>query len=597
MHILRTIRPLASAGALCAWAFAAARLGAAEFHVSPSGSDANDGTPPRPFKSVERARAEVRKMIAEGLREPVTVLIGGGTYELSEPLAFGPEDSGTEAFAISYAANPGEEVVLSGGRRIRDLRRDEGGAWAATLPEVAAGRWFFRQLTVGSERATRARWPDEEGLLRIAEVADGVRRFTFNRALPAGNLAGQDAELVVYENWCVTRGLVSASGEKEVATATPMGWIGHGDYTTASPGKPAYLEHAAGFLDRPGEWFLDRKSGGLRYLPREGEDPARTEVVAPVLEQVLRIKGAKGAPVRNLRFRGLRFEHAGFALPSCGYSEIQAAHYGTTMKERVRVQPVAVECVYAEGCAFEKCRFAHLGASGVGFGAGCRRNAVVDCLLEDVGGNGVMVGWRGAGKLKGAALDADWEDPGDAPSANEVLGCRLRRCAEESFGAVGIFVAFSADTRIAGNLVHDLPYSGISIGFRWDTRPSSQARCVVERNEVHGVMGKLADGGGLYTLGFQPGTVLRGNHVHGVRRSAFAHGGAPNNGIFVDQGSKGFLFESNVVCATSGEPVRFNQVPRKWHEWKDNFLGDAEAGAAGAREVVRRAGPGGAQER
>jgi hypothetical protein len=33
---------------------------------------------------------------------------------------------------------------------------------------------------------------------------------------------------------------------------------------------------------------------------------------------------------------------------------------------------------------------------------------------------------------------------------------------------------------------------------------------------------------------------------------------APNNGFFVDEGSKGFLFESKVVHRTSGESVRFN---------------------------------------
>ena len=165
----------------------------------------------------------------------------------------------------------------------------------------------------------------------------------------------------------------------------------------------------------------------------------------------------------------------------------------------------------------------------------------------------------------------------------------IRRCGADSRGAVGVFVAFSADTRVAHNVIHDLPYTGVSIGYRWDTTPTSQVRCVAEYNHIYDVMKTLADGGGIYTLGFQPGTVLRGNLIHDVHRSAYAHGGAPNNGFFIDEGSKGFLFESNVVHRTSGESVRFNQCQREWHTWKGNAF-DGDATAARIAEAAERAG-------
>ena len=62
-----------------------------------------------------------------------------------------------------------------------------------------------------------------------------------------------------------------------------------------------------------------------------------------------------------------------------------------------------------------------------------------------------------------------------------------------------------------------------------------------------------------------PGTVLRSNHITDVHRSAYAYGGAPNNGFFVDEGSNGFLLEANVVDRTSGHAVRFHQCQREWH--------------------------------
>jgi len=390
--------------------------------------------------------------------------------------------------------------------------------------------------------------------------------------------------LVVYQNWSVSRARVVRSDATELVTATPVGWIGHGDMTTTSPGKPAFLEHARAFLDEPGEWFLDRRAGELLYLAGPSESPADAVVVAPALTNLVRINGTAEQPVRNLRFEGLRFEHTDFPLPALGYSEIQAAHFGPCTNAPTQVQPVAIECVYALGCRFERCRFAHLNASGIGFGAGCREDALDRCVIEDIGGNGVMVGWRGVGRLQAGSegnLDADWQDPEDAPRGNQVVRCTIRRCGADSRGGVGVWAAFSADTRIAHNEIYELPYTGISVGYRWDSTPTSQARCVVEGNHIYDVMRVLADGGGVYTLGFQPGTVLRGNRIHHVHRSAFAQGGAPNNGFFVDEGSKGFRFEGNAVYATSGEAVRFNQCQREWHTWVGNRFGDAVSSGVG----------------
>jgi hypothetical protein len=405
-------------------------------------------------------------------------------------------------------------------------------------------------------------------------------------------VAGQTTELVVYENWSVSRALVTAAGAQDLTTATAVGWIGHGAMTCASPGKPAFLEHAKAFLDQPGEWFLDSATGTLSYLARDGENPTTTGAVAPVLTSLLRLSGTKERPVRNLRFEGLCFEHTDFPLPAIGYSEIQAAHYGPSMKQPTHVQPVSIECGYAEDCRFERCRFAHLNNSAIGFGAGCHSNAVTACLIEDIGGNGVVIGWRGTGRLQNGAegnLDADWADPADAPVGNEVANCVIQRCGADSRGAVGVLAAFSEGTRVVHNWIHDLPYTGISVGYRWNTTPTTQARCLVAWNHIHDVMKKLADGGGIYTLGFQPGTVFLGNLIHDVHRSAYAHGGAPNNGFFIDEGSKGFLFESNVVHATSGGALRFNQNQREWHTWKNNAF-DAEATPAAVAEVTKRAG-------
>jgi hypothetical protein len=357
-HVLRV--------ALAALALVTAAARADEFHISPNGNDANPGTKEKPFATPARAVAAVRTLVAQGLNRDVRVVLRGGTYGLEAPLVFTSADSGSANHAIIYAAAPGETVVISGGRPVTGWKPGGGAKWTVDLPGVKAGHWFFRQLVVNDRRAVRARWPDEDGMLHLATVGNEVKSFTFDRALPQEDLGGQDAEMVVYENWSVSRALVASSDERQLATATAVGWIGHGDMTTASPGKAAFIEHARAALDQPGEWFLDRRTGTLTYLARPGETPARTAAVAPVLTQLLKLAGTKEKPVRNLRFEGLSFEHTDFALPAVGYAEVQAAHFGPATNLPTQVQPVAVECAYAEGVRFERCRFAHLNNSGIG---------------------------------------------------------------------------------------------------------------------------------------------------------------------------------------------------------------------------------------
>jgi hypothetical protein len=62
-------------------------------------------------------------------------------------------------------------------------------------------------------------------------------------------------------------------------------------------------------------------------------------------------------------------------------------------------------------------------------------------------------------------------------------------------------------------------------------------------NHVHDIgRGMSSDMGGIYTLGTQPGTVVRNNLIHDV--TAFLYGG---RGLYQDDGSSHILTESNIV--------------------------------------------------
>jgi hypothetical protein len=76
----------------------AASLRAAEFFVSPAGSDANPGTKEQPFATLERARDAARALRkSAGRVEPVTLWLRGGTFFLTQPFSLSAEDSGSAA--------------------------------------------------------------------------------------------------------------------------------------------------------------------------------------------------------------------------------------------------------------------------------------------------------------------------------------------------------------------------------------------------------------------------------------------------------------------------------------------------------------------
>ena len=68
-------------------------------------------------------------------------------------------------------------------------------------------------------------------------------------------------------------------------------------------------------------------------------------------------------------------------------------------------------------------------------------------------------------------------------------------------------------------------------------------------------MQMMGDGGGIYTLGFQPGSIIEGNDIHDILRSKLNHA-SDNNGIFMDEGSKGYLVKNNTIRNTAKSCIR-----------------------------------------
>jgi len=324
-----------------------------------------------------------------------------------------------------------------------------------------------------------------------------------------------------------------------------------------APGDPYYVENIFEALDEPGEWFLEKQTGRLYYLPRPGERWEELEAIAPVLVQVMRLEGApsgstnrtQAALIRGITFRGLTFCHTEWCFPegfSSGKDRPNVApapepNVGGFAQAAVGV-PAAVWAEGARECVFERCRFLHLGTYGLELSQGCQSNRLAQCEFADLGAGGL--------KLGETVLRAE---PARQTRGNEITDCHIHDGGLLFASAVGIWVGHSPDNRIVHNSIHDWYYTGISIGWSWGYGRAMASNNLVEFNEVHHIGVKsdgdgpiLSDMGGIYTLGLQPGTKIVNNVWHDI--AAIRYGGW---GIYFDEGSSGILAISNVVYRTT----------------------------------------------
>jgi len=526
------------------------------YHVAPAprGNDTHDGTAAAPFATIDRAREAARVDLgANAPQGDIVVEIAAGTYELVAPIRFGPEDSGGNGHDVVYRAAPGAEVILSGGRRVTGWQRDGANGFSAAVgPGVD-----FRQLWVDGHRATRARTPNAGRMLKLASEKQ-VDGFDLPRQLFAGlTLRPNEVEVSVLIAWMHKRlriARVADSGRPDLVRAViaEPEW----DAVTKQPqgdriylGRNYWLENAPEFLDAPGEFYLDRARGVLRYLPRADEDVVHAEIVRPELESLIVLDGRLEAPVQHLRFEGLTFAYTGWTRPNrAGFVDVQAnslvpaapaaavdpQYRHDQRKDRV---PAAFQAFTADRIVIRGCRFARLGGTGVMFTHGGDDNVIEGNSFVDLAAGGIEIGEDAARP----------NSPRLFPRRNRVANNFLAHLGEDYFGSVAILGYYTDASVITHNEIVNVPYTGISQGWGWGqpAAPVDSRANAITHNVVSNYMRRLDDGGGIYTSDAMPDSEIAHNVVEHMRPPD-AHtkaGGA----LYLDQFTSGVHVHHNIV--------------------------------------------------
>ena len=516
-------------------------LGFADFQVAPNGDDAGDGSPAKPFATLERARDAARafKTAGNGAGGPVTIWIQPGVYPRKQTFELGAADSGTVAAPVIYRAVKPGETCLQAGRRLRsgDFKPVADPALLQRLDPAARGQVVqfdlgaiglknikpfpmlfsdgggLGELFFNGRRMPLARWPND-GDTTMAKVLDrgdwtnGPNRhggrFIANEDRVARWQVDHGVWLEGYWRvpWEISAVRVKAinPATREITFAEPVaGGIGskYAKPGTLGDGKePWHAINLPEEIDRPGEWCLDFDSRTIYFWPPG--DLAQATVSFNDFEKPL------------------------IVLKDCGHIMLR----GLVMEGGLGN---GIEIRGGTGNLVAGCTIRNLGGNGVMVLDG-QDNGVRSCDLHELGQSGIL--------LTGG--DRKTLTPcGNFAENNHLYHLGIRRKTYAAAIHVGAYGAGEAiGCRVAHNLIHDLPHAGILYGGNEN---------LFEYNEICRVALTSGDVGVFYTWNdwTSRGNILRHNFVYNSPRA---------NAFYMDDGDSGDTVYGNVIYRTKYGP-------------------------------------------
>lgn len=555
---------------------------AGEIWISPKGSDFNDGTrqsPKATLTSALRQAREWRRTEDNRIQGGITIYMEGGTYAFHEPVFIRPEDSGTKESPTIIRSVGDEKVVLSGGICINGWKK-QGKVWVADVPVFNGRPLDFRQLWVNGKKAVRARdVEDFEKMNRICSVDEkneilyvpvvSIRRLIDNK----GNLKAKYAEMVLHQMWCVAnlriRSVEVQGDSAAIRFHQPESRIQFEHpwprpmVTTDGHNSAFYLTNARELQDVPGEWYHDIDARKVYYYPREGEKMQEAEVIVPAVETLVRVEGILDRPVCHIRFEKITFSYTTWMRPSeKGHVPLQAGMYLT---DGYRIDPkmqrnylnhpldnqgwlgrpaAAVRVVAARQIDFERCRFEHLGSTGLDYEEAVQGGVVRGCLFRDIAGNGLLVGSFSPAAHE-THLPYDPADRREVCTQQHINNCYFTEIGNEDWGCLAIAAGYVGDVNIEHNEISEVPYSGISLGWGWTQTVNCMRNNRVHANLIHHYAKHMYDVAGIYTLGSQPKSYVTENCVHSIYKPGYVHD--PNHWfyLYTDEGSSFITVRDN----------------------------------------------------
>jgi len=388
------------------------------FYVSPSGSDNNPGTLSLPFLTLNKARLAVRT-VNKSMTDNIYVYLRDGLYQTDSTISFDDGDSGFNGFDVVYRAYNGELPIISGGKPITGWTLVTGNLWKA---HVSGMSQKIRQLYINGKRANMANGPT-----LLAKGGYGMYK-----GLPTGfyvdslcNIAKNlnDIEVNInkqYVNFYLGVDTILKIGSHKVvmmqepffsyAQRLPWQLLDFDSIGTGVFLEKATFSNAFEFLGSAGEFYYDRGDSTLYYTPRQGEVMGTAEVIVPVLQTLISVKGSSlSQKATHIVFTGLHFEYTQYSLPRIGnstaffagqancpfvnMSDVQPwCLFGSNQFGEIKLPPAGIQVDNSTHIRFLQNTIRHMGSLGIDLRNGVTNSLICGNLIEDIGSSGINIG-------------------------------------------------------------------------------------------------------------------------------------------------------------------------------------------------------------
>lgn len=324
-----------------------------------------------------------------------------------------------------------------------------------------------------------------------------------------------------------------------------------------------YLDNVFEALGAPGEYYITPDCSRIYYVPMPGEVIDGFELMLSAREKLLTVDGCCDITFENIVF--------------CG-SDRDKMNVIRRHSQAASDVPCAIDINGSSHISFVGCRFKSIGLSCVGIDKGSHHVDICGCEFFGIGGNAVYIKGENLTREDFVttypnALHGVVNRVGDNIIHDiRVVGCRIHGYGNVYRNACGITLKFAYNCELSRNEIHDGVYTGISCGWIWGYAPHATNHVKIENNHIYDI-GKelLSDMGGIYTLGQQEGTVIRGNRIHDIKM--YVYGGW---GIYLDEGSSDITVERNICYDLFEQP--FHQHYGSNNLVKNNVFAFGEGG-------------------
>jgi len=536
--------------------------GEKRIYVSVSGNDDFEGSPDKPFRTIQKAIDEVALIRKKSNRDNISILVRGGTYYLEKPVVLTYDLSGSKNSPFIISCLNDEKVIISGGKKLNIVWEPfKDGIFRALVEK----NLVFDQLFINGGKQILARYPDFDSSVTFwngyAADADSPARLAAYKH-PAGAF--------IHKMHPGLWGGFHFKVKSVKPDGTPDMDGGYQNNRMSNVFHPEYkfIENVFEELNSPHEWYYDSDNGILFFKPAEGMKLDSSIVEIPLLENCITIKGSMEHPVHDIAIKGLIFKHT---LRTFMKTKEPLLRSDWTI---YRQGTVFIEG--AERISIDNCEFDSPGGNAVFISNYNRSVNISGNYIHDAGAGGInFVG--NASAVRSPLFEYSQSNspqtidtvPGpankDYPSgckAYDNLICATGRIEKQT---AGVNLSMSSEITVSHNSIYNVPRAGINIcDGTWGGH-------IIEFNDVFNTVLETGDHGAFNSWGRDrywfpvrermdsitsanpklakadavKTTIIRNNRMRCDR----------GWDIDLDDGSSNYLLENN-LCLTGGIKLR-----------------------------------------